>query len=315
MHLHVVVNPAAGSVDGGEGDESRIRSAFAGSNARIDVTEVAPADFATALPRIWNDEPGLDAIVVAGGDGTVNAAANVVVGSDVVLSVLPLGTFNHFAQDLGLPGDLAGAAQALIDAEVRTIDVGEVNGRVFVNNSVLGVYPTMVAERDRIIDDRGWGKIRAVAVAVVHVIRNLPIHRFDMRGSGGAGESGGFARTKLRTPFVFVGNGTYDNADGGLAERNELTDGELGVAIARAVSVAGMTRTAVRALVRGAVNTDDLDLVQLTDLEVSGAVTRLRVAVDGEVDWFELPLRYRVRQRALNVLAPRLDQVRPQRWP
>ena len=298
MRLHVVVNSAAGSSQGDDSDETRIRAAFADTDVQIDVEAIDPGDFHDALSRIWSETSGLDAIVVAGGDGTVNAAANAAAGTDIVLSVLPLGTFNHFAQDLGLPNDLTGAAQAMADAEVRTIDVGEVNGRVFVNNSVLGVYPTMVAERDRIIDDRGWGKIRAVSVAVIHVIRNVPIHRFDLRGSGG------FRRQKLRTPFVFIGNGTYDNASGGLVEREDLTDGTLGVAIARTLSVPAMVRTAVRALVRGAVNTDDLDLEELSELTVDGGTSRLRVAIDGEVDWFELPLRYRVRARDLKVLAP-----------
>ena len=299
MRLHVVINPAAGSIQGDDSDEARIRAAFADTDVRVGVEAIDPGEFRDALPRIWRDAPDLDAIVVAGGDGSVNAAANAAAGTDIVLSVLPLGTFNHFAQDLGLPNDLAGAARALTDAELRTIDVGEVNGRVFVNNSVLGVYPTMVAERDRIVDDRGWGKIRAASVAVVHVARNVPIHRFDLRGSGG------FRRQKLRTPFVFVGNGTYDNAAGGLAQRDDLTDGTLGLAIARTVSVSGMVRTAVRALLRGAVNTEDLDLVELSELEVDGGTGRLRVAIDGEVDWFEVPLRYRVRDRDLNVLAPR----------
>lgn len=298
MRLHVVVNSAAGSSQGDDSDETRIRAAFADTDVQIDVEAIDPGDFHDALSRIWSETSGLDAIVVAGGDGTVNAAANAAAGTDIVLSVLPLGTFNHFAQDLGLPNDLAGAAQAMAGAKMRTIDVGEVNGRVFVNNSVLGVYPTMVAERDRIIDDRGWGKIRAVSVAVIHVIRNVPIHRFDLRGSGG------FRRQKLRTPFVFIGNGTYDNASGGLVEREDLTDGTLGVAIARTLSVPAMVRTAVRALVRGAVNTDDLDLEELSELTVDGGTSRLRVAIDGEVDWFELPLRYRVRARDLKVLAP-----------
>lgn len=293
----MIVNSAAGSSSGDEDtDEARIRAAFADTDAEIEVEVVDPGDFADALPRIWRDAPKLDAIVVAGGDGTVNAAANAAVGTDIVISVLPLGTLNHFAQDIGLPNDLTGAARAMAEGEVRAIDVGEVNGRVFVNNSVLGAYPTLVAERDRIIEDRGWGKARAAAVAVVHVVRNIPIHRFDLRGPGG------FTRRKLRTPMVFVGNGTYDNATGGPAVRSDLADGELGVAIASAVSVWGMVRTAVHALLRGAVNTEGIEQIGLEELRVDGGGRRLRVALDGEVAWFDLPLRYRVRRQALQVL-------------
>lgn len=124
----------------------------------------------------------------------VNGGAGSVDGSDedgqlvrieeafaAVVGVLPLGTFDHFAKDLGIPTDLTEAAASLVSGEERQVDIGEVNGRVFVNNSAPGVHPAMVAVRDRIRDQRGWGKIRAVPVAAVRVLRAFPVHRFDLR--------------------------------------------------------------------------------------------------------------------------------------
>lgn len=303
MRARVLINGGAGSVDDEDALRHDVAAAFerAGGEAQVDVVE--PVDIADTIRSWWEADDRPDVIVVAGGDGTVNGAAAVAAGTDMVLSVLPLGTFNHFAKDLGLPDDLEGAAAAIVAGEVRTVDVAEVNGEVFVNNSALGVYPSMVAIRDRIRSSRGWGKVRAVPVASYQVLRDLPVHRLDLRGSDG------FVRQRVRTPFVFVGNGRYDNAGGGMAERAALDDGVLDIAVARATSRWRLVRIAVRALVSGVDSAREIDRVHLAELTVSGNTSRLRVARDGEVGWLELPLRFRCRPGALRVRAPALAEV------
>src|SRR4030095_1182940 len=104
------------------------------------------------------------------GDGTTNSAAGVAVTDNMILGVLPMGTFNHFAKDVGMTDDVGEAVRFLASAEITAIDVGEVNGRVFVNNASIGVYPQMVANRDDIRRRRGWGKIRAAPLAVVRTL-------------------------------------------------------------------------------------------------------------------------------------------------
>lgn len=306
MRVIVLVNCGAGSVAGGDGREqaAAIEAAFRAAGAEADVREVDPERLGREARRLWDTESP-DAIVVAGGDGTVNAVADAVSGTDVVVGVLPLGTFNHFARDLGLPTDLEAAAAALVSAEVRSVDVAEVNGRAFVNNSVLGVYPVMVALRDRIRDERGWGKVRAVPVAAWRVLRTFPTHRLDLEGPGA------YRRRRVRTPFVFVGNGVYGNEDGGPVQRGDLVDGRLGVEVARVVSRWGLVRLMTRALVSGADQSRDLDRVELESLTVSSRADRLRVALDGEVLWMRPPLRYRVRPQALRVLAATGAAVEP----
>jgi diacylglycerol kinase family enzyme len=196
-----------------------------------------------------------------------------------------------------MPTDLAGAAAAIAGGEVRRVDVAEVNGRVFVNNSVLGVYPEMVAVRDRVREQRGWGKVRAVPVAVLAVARRFPVHRVDLEGPG-------YRRARVRTPLLFIGNGVYDNGSGGQPQRGALDDGLLGLAVASATTRWGLVRAMFRALRRGAEASGDLDTAELTDLLVRVRGRHLRVALDGEVDRFEAPLEYRVRPGALRVLAP-----------
>ncbi len=299
MRLEILVNGGAGAVSkaGDDDEKTVIEVAMKEAGVDAEVRVIDPARMKDHIRTRWAADDRPDAIVVAGGDGTVNAAAEVAAGTDIVIGVLPLGTFNHFAKDLGMPVDLDGAAVALAGGAVRTVDVGEVNGHVFVNNSLLGVYPAMVATRDRITDQTGWGKFRAAPVAAVRALRHLPVHRLDLTGPG-------YERSRTRTPFVFIGNGVYDNHGSGVHERDDLGDGVLGVSVARVVSRWGLVRTVLRAVLSGSQSARDLDTVELTELTIRSRTKRVRVALDGEVCWLELPLRYEVRPNALHVLAP-----------
>lgn len=300
MRIRVLINAGAGSVGDEQERETEIEEVFAAAGADATAECIEPADIDDTIRRWWNEDPRPDAIAIAGGDGTVNGAAAVAAGTDIVLTVLPLGTFNHFAKDLGIPVDLADAAKAIVDGRIRTVDVGEVNGEVFVNNSSLGAYPTMVSIRDEIRDARGWGKIRAVPVAVLRVLRDPPIHRLDLVGDG-------FRRHRQRTPFVFIGNGRFDNEGGGLIEREDLDDGTLSITLAETTSRRRLLRAAARALATGTRRVDDLVHADVADIEISGRTRRLLVARDGEIGRLELPLRYRCRPGALRVLAPAIE--------
>src|SRR4029079_14151203 len=109
-------------------------------------------------------ERGDELLVVGGGDGTISAAASALVGTDTRLGILPLGTLNHFARDLGIPTDLDEAAQLIARGHVRRVDVGEMNGRIFINNSAIGLYPLMVVDRD--LQRRRLGRSKRVAMLV-----------------------------------------------------------------------------------------------------------------------------------------------------
>src|SRR5690606_10208238 len=141
------------------------------------------------------------ALIVGGGDGSVSTAAQCLAGTGIALGVLPLGTLNHFARDLGLPLDWREAVEALAQAECRAIDVAEVNGRVFVNNCSIGAYAEAVRKRDALRSMHGTGKWWAMALATLAVFRRL--RRIRIRVT-----AGGVARP-LRTPFVVVSNNQY----------------------------------------------------------------------------------------------------------
>ena len=112
-----------------------------------------------------------------GGDGTVAAVAAGLVGSEVPFGVLPAGTLNHFAKDLGLPLELEAAARMLLSGHVIRVDLGEVNGRIFVNNSSVGFYPQIVRERER--QQRGgrakWAALASATAAVFRSSRTMEL--------------------------------------------------------------------------------------------------------------------------------------------
>jgi diacylglycerol kinase family enzyme len=92
---------------------------------------------------------GADVVVAGGGDGTINAVASVVAGTDVTMGVLPVGTLNHFARDLNIPLDIEAAAKVIAEGRTIQVDIGEVNGRRFINNAIIGLYPIYRLHRDR----------------------------------------------------------------------------------------------------------------------------------------------------------------------
>ena len=140
-------------------------------------------------------------MIAAGGDGTVRAVAAAILDTDAVLGVLPSGTLNHFARDLGLPPDLASCVRLLKTGTVRAVDAAEVNGRAFLNNSGLGVYPSMVTQREKRRRRFGQRKWIAFFLAGVATLRRFPF--LDVRLTAGARCSNG-ARLLCLSAITYI---------------------------------------------------------------------------------------------------------------
>lgn len=296
MQVEVVVNCGAGSVESDAGDEERrlVVEAFAplGVEPRVAVVVggAVPSAVRAAVDR------GADVVAVAGGDGTIGSAAGIVAEAGIVLGVLPRGTFNHFAGDLGIPSDLADAARIVVEGRTAAVDLAEVNDRAFVNNSSIGLYPVMVDVREDVRSRRSWGKVRAAPVAAWRVLHRFPIRRLSIHVDG--------ERWNVRSPFVFVGNNRYEVGLKGVGARTRMAEGVLCCYVARASSRLGFVRMALAAVVRGAAATPALESASSPEVTVDAHGHRLLVAVDGEVETIRSPLRYRVRSGALRVRVP-----------
>jgi diacylglycerol kinase family enzyme len=236
------------------------------------------------------------AIVAGGGDGTLGAVASALVGTDVALGVLPLGTLNHFAKDLHIPLDIEEAATNVIGGETIRVDVGEVNGRIFLNNSSLGLYPRVVRSREDQRERLGRGKWPAFVWAAFTVLRR---HAFLLvRLTANAQE------IVRRTSFVFVGNNEYEMAGMNIGRRERLDGGKLSLYLPHHSGRVAMLVLAIRGLLGLLRKTRHLDVLFSEAILVEPRQTRLHVANDGEVIVMEPPLHYKLRPGALRVIVP-----------
>ena len=236
-------------------------------------------------------------IVVGGGDGTLNAAATLMVEKGIALGVLPLGTLNHFAKDLHVPLDLEHAVTTIAEGHVAQVDVGAVNDRIFLNNASLGIYPQLVQTRELQQQWLGRGKWPAFAWAALAVLRRYPFVEVLLNIDGKS-----LAR---RTPFVFVGNNRYEMEGFRIGERTRLDGGELSLYVANRTGRMGLFRLALRALFGRLDQAADFDTVCAKHIEVKTRRGRVHIATDGEICVMETPLRFRVVPGALKVIVPR----------
>ncbi len=308
MKVAVVMNAGAGSIGSAKCEERKadILAAFtaAGIDAEIHLCE--PARLTETARELASS--GVDAVVAAGGDGTVSAVATALAGGNVPLAVLPLGTLNHFAKDLRMPLELGEAARAIAAGNVIRVDVGELNGRIFVNNSSIGLYPETVIRRDADRRASGRGKWTAMLLAAFRVLRRFPLLKARIVTEAGA--------VRAKTPFVFIGNNAYTINVLELGERAHLDRGQLSLYMIKATSRLKMFWVMVRAILQRLDAVADFEAHTTREALIRTGHRRLRVAIDGEVEIMTPPLYYRSRPGALSVFAPpavevaRLDDAR-----
>jgi len=290
----VIVNGGAGrGHDEAAAADLRAKLKDAGLDAELVLADGGEDMIATARRAL---DEGARLVAAGGGDGTINAVASVMVDSGVPFGVLPLGTLNHFAKDLGIPLDLDAAVRNLATGRPVQVDVGEVNGRIFLNNSSLGLYPDIVRDREKQQRRLGRGKWPAAAWAALAALRRYPFLSMRLLVNG--------EKLARRTPFVFIGNNAYTMEGLSIGERARLDEGVLSLYVAQHPTRFGLLRFAFDAL-RGRLGRErDFDVLHAPEFDIETHRKRLLVATDGEVTVMAPPLRYRMRPGALTVLVP-----------
>jgi diacylglycerol kinase family enzyme len=291
----VILNAAAGA---GECEAARDRLEKFFSESRFDarLTLARSGEEIVGAARRAAEDDETKIVVAGGGDGTINAVASQLVGTEKILGVLPFGTLNHFAKDLGVPLDVEGAARAVVAGRTARVDVGEVNGRIFLNNSSLGLYPSLVREREKLQERSGRGKWSAAFWAALTVLRRYPFLsvRLDVDGE----------EMQRRTPFVFIGNNEYELDAFHVGTRARLDAGTLSLHVTRDIGRFGLARLGLRALFGRLREDKDFDALRAREVWIETRHSRLRVATDGEVRIMRPPLQYRVLPGALRVCVP-----------
>ena len=289
----VVLNTNAGTM--GPEEESKIRRAFADGGSEVTVVLVPPEDVEKAVRDALGRNP--DVVFVGGGDGTLATAARCLLGSETSLGVLPLGTRNHFARDLGIPLEIEAAVKSLLAGVLVEVDVGKLNGIPFINNASIGVYPEAVASREWHQHRIGMSKAAAWILAIVNVFWRYPMQvlRIQWEGRG----------TIARTPFVLISNNQYVIAAEGFGRRVSLREGELGAYYAPRVGRFRFLWNATKALFGLLRTGPDLEKIVASRVTVETRKRKVDVAVDGEIRSVRPPLEFEVVPRILRVVVPR----------
>lgn len=288
--LPVIVNAGGGTAaSAGDRLAGQLERAFAATGRPIALHLVDGKGLAAALER----HAGAPRVVVGGGDGTLATAAGIVARNGGELAILPLGTRNHFARQLGIPLDYQAAARLAVTGPARLVDLGEAGGRVFINNFSAGAYVEVVRDREH----SALPKAAATILASWRALRNLRSRRFDLVLDG--------KPFPVDTPLLVIGNNRYEVSEGHPGVRKALDDGQLSCYAVAPLSRAALVAAALRILVARPRMHRDFVLDRLArEVRIEGAGRQLEAALDGERTSFDLPLTIRILPRALAVVAP-----------
>ncbi len=291
---YVIFNPQSGTALASGLSTSALLAAFetAGVSAQIDGT-VDPIEVKVARAAASDAE----VVVAAGGDGTITALAGALVGTGKTLAILPLGTVNALAKDLNVPLDLSAAIEALETAEAIPIDVGEVNGRIFLHKVVIGVVPSLAAGREYI---RGQETLGAKLAFMRFILRRLSrARRMAVAIEPDEGES-----RVLRVQAVAVASNAYDQGFGKVFARHELQGGMLTVYTLTSLTWRDFARLAGGMVLGNWQDASALSIESVRAVTIRSHRRLLKVMFDGEVMSLETPLQFRIRPLALSVLVP-----------
>jgi diacylglycerol kinase family enzyme len=288
--LPVLVNRSGGTAARlGDRLEADVRGAFEAAGVAIDLRLIRGDQMVEAV-RAVADAP---VVAVGGGDGTLGCAAGVLADSATALAILPLGTRNHLAHELGIPDDLVEVARLIARGPTRRIDLGRVGERVFVNNASIGLYPALVRRRD----ERQGPKWLAALPASLEALGGMRHHRLRLVLDG--------ERQPVVTPLLFVGNNRYTLERKAIGTREALDDGMLSVYAVASRRRLGLIGFALRTLIgRADPERDFAAIGETRRLTIEGRRHHIDVALDGEVVRLTLPFTLVNDAGALTVIAP-----------
>lgn len=290
----VLLNRGGGAVSADPDMAKKVSDAFGAAGMEVEIDLIDGGQFEQRSRAIA--EKGDQLLIVGGGDGSISAAASALAGTQTLLGILPLGTLNHFARDLNIPTDLDEAAALIATGKDKHVDVAQMNDRTFINNSAIGLYPLMVVDRDLQRNRLGRSKRLAMIVASVRTLARFKHQRLTLTVND--------EKARVDTPLLFVGNNGYRIDIGAAGKRDSLEDGELCVLVMRKKTRRGLIAASIRALFNRERVNDMVRLDGVERLRVSSGRSMLAVSLDGEVVRTEPPLDYKIRKRALRVIAP-----------
>lgn len=297
-YYEIVLNRESGTIlnMGPEKVAELLEAVFADVGQKCKIRLVNGRDVTQALEQARDSD--CYAVLVGGGDGTVASAASVMQGSLKPLGVLPLGTFNLAARDMGVPLDLEQATRLLLKSPIHDIDLMEMDGKFFLCVVVLGFYPAMAIGRREYHGNwvvKAW---KSGCEVMKNMVTFPPLDLVFKQDN---------QEKRFRTRFAILANNDYADTLGMIPLRKTLDAGHFTVYVSNHRTRRGYVWSLVKWLI-GKWKTDkELTVFQSNHLEISARRKRkMAIMCDGELDRIKLPFSISLRHQALKVLLPRL---------
>ncbi|HJT50906.1 MAG TPA: diacylglycerol kinase family protein [Nitrosospira sp.] len=241
------------------------------------------------------------AVVVAGGDGSINTVAQVTFRTGCPLGVIPQGTFNYFGREHGISSDTTEAVRALLSSRPQAVQVGVVNDRLFLVNASLGLYPKLLEDREAFKQQYGRNRLVALVSGLITLLGQRGQLRITLRLQGKDHE--------IRTPTLFVGNNRLQLKQIGISLENNIGSGELAAIALRPVGTFAMLWLLVRSAFGELGEAHDVINFSFEHMIIRPTRDRYRkrrvkVATDGEIARMDMPLEFRVSPHPLLLLKP-----------
>ncbi len=258
----------------------------------IEAAEQIPSIVAGAVEAAVRNQ---GAVIVGGGDGTINAVAHAVLETERPFGVIPQGTFNYLSRTYSIPLDSQEATQMLLAARIRPIQVGALNDRIFLVNASLGLHPHLLQEREQYT--RQFGRNRSVALwaGLATLMKGYRQLLLEIEHDEG--------QELIRTPSLFVGNNPLQLERIGLPEADEVQQSRLAAVVVRPVG----TRTLLWLALRGALGQlgDDSNVRNFSFRRLCVRVKgegKVKIATDGELLWMQSPLNFSIAPKRLMLM-------------
>jgi diacylglycerol kinase family enzyme len=299
--LFIVLNGGSGHVETQE-RVSTVKRVLQEAGRAHELLEVGDPK---QLPQAISSAIGLarqhrGAVVAAGGDGTINAVVQQVLPTGLPLGILPQGTFNYFGRQHGVSSDIEEAARSLLTAQIKSVQVGLINDRAFIVNASMGLYPTLLQDREVFKQRFGRSRVVALFASLATMLRDhrdwvIKLTLDDTTHT-------------IVTPTLFVGNNALQMEQIGIPEAPALQDGQLVAIAVKPVGKLAMLGLLLRGAAGQLGDADKVTSFAFSSLSVSPRrphrPKRLKVATDGEVIWMDTPLNFRPAPRPLRLLVP-----------
>lgn len=296
MRIAAIINTKAGTAASSSPHlvARRLSAVWKSFGHEVDIVVADGKDVGRAVRAACHD-PRVQAVVICGGDGSLSRSLKHVVGTGKLLGVLPLGSMNYMARQLGVPFDLEIAAAALGNGVRIDIDLARVNHRMFLIRACFGAFAEFNRERDK-ARHKGGDILGAVVAGLAGVARHYPLVEGELRGPRG--------RARIATTFLMISNNLCEDSDPLLLQRRVMDGGALGVYVGRGSGPLDLAVLGLQAAMGRWSSNEGLVSGALPWVEIHTVRRQQTLSIDGDAEKMDGPFRFDVLPRALPMLVP-----------